>query len=121
MKKVNIYKIISVLAFAILLFILTLPQTFNVNRKQKTEECIKNMKDIYGAIENYMAEREEDFTGTTRDLLRMNYLKKTYECPENGVGDKYYMHGDFETGEIVVTCPNQEKFKDHILPESTKD
>lgn len=120
MKKINIYKIISLVAFVVLLFILILPQKFNVNKKQKAEQCIKNMKDIYGAIEQYMTEREEDFTGTTRDLLRMNYLKKTYECPEEAVGDKYFMSGDYDTGEIIVNCPNVEKYKDHILPESVK-
>ena len=118
MKKVNVYKIISVLAIAVLLFILILPQKYNVNKKQKADECIKNMNTIYKAIANYMAEREEDFTGTAQDLMRMNYLKKTFECPENGVGDKYFMEGYYETSEIIVTCPHVEKFPDHELPES---
>jgi len=118
MKKLNIYKIISFVALVVLFFILILPQTYNVNKKQKTEQCIKNMTVIHKAIQTYMLEREEDFDGTARDLMRMNYLKTTYECPENGVGDKYYMHGDYDTGEIVVTCPHVDKFKDHVLPES---
>lgn len=113
--KLNIYKMISLVALVVLFFILILPQTYNVNRKQKTEQCVKNMKDIYAGIEQYMQERDEDFNGTTKDLLRMNYLKKTYECPEKAVGDKYYMHGDFETGEITITCPNAKEFDDHIL------
>ena len=118
MKNVSIYKIISIIAFIILVFILVIPQKFNVNKKQKTEECIRNMKIIYDAIENYMLEHEEDFTGSTQDLVRTGYLKKSYECPENGVGDKYFMNGDFTTGEIIVLCPHEEKFKDHKLPES---
>ncbi len=118
MKKISVYKIISILAFVVLAFILILPQKFNVNRKQKTEECVRNMKTIYEAIEDYMQEREENFTGTAQDLMRMNYLKKTYECPENGVGDKYFMEGNFETGEIIVKCPHEVKFKDHVLPEN---
>ena len=118
MKKINIYKIISLVALVVLFFILILPQKFNVNRKQKTEQCIKNMSEIHNGIKQYMNEREEDFDGSTRDLLRMNYLKKTYECPEKAVGDKYYMHGDFETGEVTITCPNQAEFEDHVLPES---
>lgn len=121
MKKLNIYKIISLVALVVLFFILILPQTYNVNKKQKAELCIKNMDDIYKAIRSYMNEREEDFTGTARDLMRMNYLKRTYECPENGVGDKYYMHGDYETGEITVTCPNHDQFEGHVLPESSTD
>ncbi len=118
MKKLNIYKIISLVALLVLFFILILPQTYNVNKKQKTEQCIKNMTTIYKAIQSYMNEREENFEGTARDLMRMNYLKTTYECPEKGVGDKYFMRGDHETGEIIVTCPNQDKFTDHVLPES---
>lgn len=121
MKKFSVYKILSIVAFAVLLFILILPQTYNVNRKQKAEECVKNMSTIYKAIKNYMAEREEDFTGTAQDLMRMNYLKKTYECPENGVGDKYFMEGNYLTGEITVTCPHEAKYPDHVLPESILD
>jgi competence protein ComGC len=121
MKKINIYKIVSLVALIVLLFILILPQKYNVNKKQKAEECIKNMSTIYKAINAYMVEREENFIGTAQDLMRMNYLKKTFECPENGVGDKYFMEGDFETGEITVTCPHAEKFPDHVLPESILD
>ena len=121
MKKLNIYKIISLVALVILFFILILPQTYNVNRKQKTEQCIKNMTTIHKAIRAYMNEREENFEGTARDLMRTNYLKTTYECPESGVGDKYFMHGDYKTGEIIVTCQNQDKFVDHVLPESLID
>jgi competence protein ComGC len=121
MKNFNFYKILSLVALAVLLFILILPQTYNVNRKQKAEECIKNMSTIYKAIRNYMVEREENFVGTAQDLMRMGYLKKTYECPENGVGDKYFMEGIYATEEITVLCPHEAKYPDHILPESIKD
>ncbi len=121
MKSFNIYKLLSIVALALLLFILILPQTYNVNKKQKAEECIKNMSTIYKAIRAFMEEREEDFNGTAQDLMRMNYLKKTYECPENGVGDKYFMQGVYLTGEITVKCPHEEKYPDHILPESIID
>jgi len=83
-----------------------------------TEECIRNMKIIYIAIERYMDDKEINFEGTARDLMSAGYLKKTYECPVNGVGDKYYMSGNYETGEIIVKCPHEEKFPDHRLPES---
>ena len=118
MKKVSIYKIISIIAFLLLVFILILPQKFNINKKQKAEECIRNMKTIHDAIELFMQERQIDFNGTAQDLFRMGYLKKTFECPEKSVGDKYFMEADFETGEITVTCPNVDEFPDHKLPES---
>ena len=121
MKSFNIYKLISLIALAVLLFILIIPQKYNVNKKQKAEECIKNMNTIYKAIEVYMSEREENFTGTAQDLMRTGYLKKTFECPENGVGDKYFMEGIYATNKITVTCPHEAKFPDHKLPESILD
>ncbi len=116
MKKVSIYKIISVIAFVVLVFILVLPSKYNINKKQKTDDCIRYMKTINTAIESYMYERNEDFIGTAQDLKRTGYLKASYECPESGVGDKYIMSGNYETGEIIVKCANQEEFPDHVLP-----
>ncbi len=116
----SIYTVISIIAFAALIFILALPQFFNLNKREKTDECVKNMKIIYRAVENYMNERGESFTEDTQELIRTGYLKKTFECPENGAGDKYQISGNFETGEISVTCPHEDVFKDHKLPESFK-
>ena len=117
--KISIYKIISILAILILFFILILPTKYNVNKKQKTDECIRNMKTLYDAVELYLNDRQENFSGTAQDLYRMKYLKKAaFECPENGVGDKYFMEGNLETGEIKITCSHVDKFPDHVLPES---
>lgn len=121
MKNINIYKIISAIAFLVLVFILIIPQKYNVNRKQKAAECVRNMKTIYEAVQNYMSEREESFTGSTQDLVRTGYLKKSFECPENGVGDKYFIEGDFNTGTITVRCPHEAKFSDHKLPDSYRE
>ena len=118
MKGINIYKIITVVAFLILIFILALPQFFNIDRKKNTDDCIKNMKTIYKAIELYMNERSEDFTGSQQDLMRTGYLKKTYICKEGKPDDKYLIEGDYETGKITVICPHEEDFPDHKLPES---
>ena len=119
--KISIYKIISIIAIIILFFILILPTKYNVNKKQKTDECIRNMKTVYEAIEMYMSERGGNFIGTAQDLHRMGYLKRSaFECPEKSVGDKYFMEGNYETGEISVICPHaaKDEFKDHVLPES---
>jgi len=121
MKKISIYKIISVVAFILLVVILVLPTKFNVNKKQKTDDCIRYMKIIYAGIDDYMHERQENFTGTAQDLKRTGYLKASYECPETGVGDKYVMSGNFETGEIIVTCANVLEFPDHVLPASVTE
>ncbi|MDN5353341.1 MAG: hypothetical protein PWQ09_97 [Candidatus Cloacimonadota bacterium] len=118
MKNFNIYKLISIVAFLVLIFILALPSFFNINEKKNTEECIKNMKIIYKAVERYMEERNLDFNGTQRDLRRTGYLKKTYVCPSGRPDDKYYIEGNHETSEIIVRCPLEEELPDHKLPES---
>lgn len=116
----GVYKIISIIAFIVLATILLLPQFFNLDKKQKTEQCIKNMKRIEAAVEQYLYERQEDFKGDASDLVRFGYLKKSSECPEGGPGDKYFITGKFETNEIIVQCPNAVKstpllFRDEIL------
>ncbi|MDY6914749.1 MAG: hypothetical protein SVM86_00320 [Candidatus Cloacimonadota bacterium] len=118
MKKFNIYKLISIISFLVLIFILALPQFYNIDKKKNTEQCIKNMKILYKAIENYMEERQTDFNGTQRDLRRTGYLKKTYVCPSARPDDKYFLKGVHETGEIIVKCPLEEELPDHKLPES---
>jgi len=111
-----------IIPFTIIIILATgfiaIPSQYNVYKKQKSEQCVKNMTTIYIAIQSYMNEREENFEGTARDLMRMNYLKTTYECPEHGVGDKYFMNGNFETGEITVRCPNEMKYPKHKLSKS---
>lgn len=114
----SIYYVISILALLVLAAILILPQKFNINRKENTEMCLKNMKTIYKAVEQYMADRKTDFTGDISDLQRFGYLKKTFECPEKGAGDKYYVKGVFASGEITVVCPNVKEFPDHVLPDN---
>lgn len=120
MKSNIIYKIISVVAFLVLIFILALPKFYNVNKKKNTEVCIRNMKIIYTAIKGYMSERGESFNGDQDDLVRSGYLKHTYSCPEAKPGDKYIISGDKTTGEITVICPKVKEFPNHKLPESLK-
>lgn len=122
MKNISVYKIISVLAALTLAFILILGQRFSNDPKQETKECLRNMNEIYSAVELYMTERGESFTGDVSDLYRTGYLKKsTYICPSGKPDDKYFIKGDIETGEIQVICPHEDELPDHILPESMKN
>jgi competence protein ComGC/uncharacterized protein YutE (UPF0331/DUF86 family) len=107
MKNFSIYKVISVLAFIALIFILALPNFFNINQKQETEQCIKNMKAVYSGAEEFLRTENKDFHGTTSDLERMGYLNKAYECPAEAPGDKYQIRIKAETGEISVRCINE--------------
>jgi len=119
-KGFSVYRIISVVAFALLVMILSLPKFYNLDKKQKTEQCIKNMKRITSAVDQYLYDRQEDFRGDASDLVRYGYLKKSNECPEGGPGDKYIISGVYNTHEISVKCPNAVKstpliFDDEIL------
>ncbi len=116
----SVYTVISILAFLLLVFVLTLPQFFNLDKKEKADECVHNMKIIYRAVANYMKDRKEDFKGDTVDLIRTGYMKKTYECPEDGPGDKYIIEGHYDTGVIIVKCPHEEEFPSHKLPPNFK-
>ena len=119
--KISIYKVITVIGFLILIFVLSLPQFFNLNKKQNANECVKNMKTIYKAIDQYMQERNEDFIGSQQDLIRTGYLKKSYICKEGRPDDKYLIEGDYETGKITVRCPHEKEFPAHKLPDDMRE
>ncbi len=121
-KGISVYVIITILAALILAFILILPQVLDIQRRENTEECLKNMREIETAISRYMAERGESFYGDTTDLNRTGYLRRpVYVCPEGTPESRYYLEGDYETGEIHVTCPLEDEFPDHVLPEAMTD
>ncbi|HNX00164.1 MAG TPA: hypothetical protein PLE74_11700 [Candidatus Cloacimonadota bacterium] len=122
-KGFSIYSIISIIAALTLIFVLALPSFFNVNKKQKQTECIKNMEEIYRAINQYMNDKKADFKGDAMDLKTAAYLKTVYECPEDGMGDKYQMSGKYNPAgnEITVTCPNAKDFPSHVIPQSFLD
>jgi competence protein ComGC len=117
MKHFNLYKVISIIAFLILIYILALPQFFNINRKQNADECVKNMRILHIAIKQYMMERNEDFYGSQQDLRRTGYLKTSYVCKEGKPDDKYLILGEYKTGKVTIRCPHEEKFSNHRLPE----
>jgi competence protein ComGC len=120
----SVYTIISIVGALALIFVLSLPSFFNVNRKQKEQDCIRNMQEIYRAINQYQIDKRAPFKGDVMDLKNMGYLKAAYECPEKGPGDKYLMSGSFgpdSTQQISVTCPNVKEFPRHKLPQSFLD
>ena len=80
----------------------------------------KNIKMITDSVREYMDTRQESFVGDIDELDRTVGVKVSLECPSNGVGDKYFVEGDYATGKVTVTCPHhaEESFKDHVLPES---
>jgi hypothetical protein len=120
-KGFSIYSIISIIAALALIFVLALPSFFNVNRKQKQDDCIKNMEETYRAINQYMLDKKVNFKGDAMDLKTTGYLKSIFECPEDGIGDKYFMSGTYNpdgNNKITVTCPNAKEFPKHVIPQS---
>ncbi len=115
-RGISIFLIISVLGLIALAFILILPQVMNIQSKENTEQCLKNMREIENAINRFMNDRQESFIGDAADLHRTGYLKRAvYVCPEGTPESRYYMEGDFNTGKITITCPHVDEYPDHIL------
>jgi len=121
MKKISIYRIISILAFIALVFILALPNFFDINKKQETEQCIKNMRVVYGAAEEFLNIEHKDFSGTSSDLERMGYLTKSYECPSEAPGDKYQVKVIADSNMIIVRCINEMNSSPDLSANSFED
>ncbi|MBW6516697.1 MAG: hypothetical protein K0B81_08825 [Candidatus Cloacimonetes bacterium] len=115
-KGISVYMIISIVGLLILAFILILPQVLDIQSKEQTEECLKNMREIENAVLRYMNERHENFIGDTTDLHRMGYVRRpVYVCPSGTPESRYYTEGKYETGEVIVTCPLVDEYPDHVL------
>lgn len=121
-KGIGVYKIISIVGLLILAFILILPQAMDIQRRENAEQCVSNMREIYDAVNRYMSERNEHFSGDTQDLNRTGYLRRAiYVCPSGTPESHYYIEGDKDTGEVIVRCPlhieDPEEYSGHVLPE----
>lgn len=103
----SLYTVISIIAFLALIFILVLPQIFDVKKEEKLKLRYEQMTKIKNAVIQYMTDREEPFTGDLFELVRTNYLNHAYESPFNGNGDKYIVEGDFENMKVIVSDPNE--------------
>jgi len=122
-KGVSVYTIISIVGLLAIVFILLLPQVMDIQRKENTEKCIKNMREIENAVRRYMNERRENFSGDASYLNRTGYLRRAiYVCPSGTPESHYDIQGVFETGEIIIRCPmymeDPDHYFDHVLPSS---
>ena len=112
----GIYKIIAIVFFIGLCFILALPMFFNLDEREKTEACLNNMKEVRSAVQQYMDQRNEAFTGNTDDLVRTGFLRTAFTaCPSGNAGDKYEIIVDPATRAITIRCLNVRKFPSHVL------
>ncbi|MCL2064534.1 MAG: hypothetical protein FWG98_09205 [Candidatus Cloacimonetes bacterium] len=109
----SVYKVLALIFFLGLVFVLALPQFFDLQSREKTEECINNMQEVRAAAEQYMRDREQLFVGTVDDLTRTRYLRTAHIiCPYQG---KYSVSVDPETSHVSVECFNVADYPDHVL------
>ena len=112
-KGISVYKILAVIFFLGLIFVLALPQFFDLRTREKTEECINNMKEVRAAAEQYMRDRDMLFVGTVDDLTRTRYLRTSHiQCPDQG---RYTVIVDPEDAKVTVICNNVDRLTDHVL------
>ncbi len=115
-KGISIYKILSIIFALVFIFILALPNMFDLNKGKKTEDCIKNMKKITEAVQSYVNDRGPVTKITVNDLVNGKYLDNSPECPEENIGDKYNVIIDPVNNTVEVRCANEAKHPNHKLP-----
>ncbi len=118
-----------------LVFVLALPNFFNLDKEKNIEDCINNMKTIWVASTDYVRDTKADFEGDLQLLTKTrklqdnkNYYMETVPiCPETrGQKDNYIVFGKYIADKIgdeikhnygvIVVCPNLEKYPKHFLP-----
>lgn len=145
-KGFSFYTVLSVVLLLALVFILALPNFFNLDKKQNEEDCINNMKLIWVAATDYMKDNMTSFNGDLnllktsykksnsakdkgQQVSKNHYLEKILECPENrGSKEQYVVFSKFLVEDIqgtqklnygtIVICPNLARKPKHFLPKS---
>lgn len=137
-KGISVYWILSAILFIGLIFILALPNFYNLDTEKNIDTCTTNMKSIWVAATDYVRDFSTDFGGDL-DVLRNtrkkqdpknSYLATITYCPEIQRDKKnYIVYGKYveerlESGElkqntgVIVICPDLEKHPKHFLPKT---
>jgi len=142
----SVYTIISVILFLALVFILALPNFFNLDKTKNEEDCINNMKLVWVAATDYMKDNLTAFDGNMETLRttykktdaniegktqskRNHYLEKKFTCPENrGTKSEYIVFSKLVIEDVqgtrklnygtIVVCPNLARYSKHLIPKS---
>lgn len=72
-KGISVYWILSAILFVGLIFILALPHFFNLDTEKNIDDCTNNMKVIWVATSDYLADFETDFGGDL-NLLTLSLI-----------------------------------------------
>jgi hypothetical protein len=145
-KGFSAYTVISIILFLALVFVLALPNFFNLDKTKNEEDCINNMKLIWVASTDYMRDNLTEFNGDLNILLNQykksglnvdggqkksssHYLEKLYICPEDdGTKQNYTVFSKFMMEEVsgtrklncgsIIVCPNLAKYPKHFIQKS---
>lgn len=131
---ISVYTVLSIILFIALVFILAVPNFFNLDKEKNLEDCINNMKQIWVATTDYMHDTNADFNGDLSILIKtrkktdpkVTYLSSSLYCPETSRQKKEYLvYGKYVAEQIgteikhnygvIVICPNLAQFPKHII------
>ncbi len=131
---ISVYTVLSIILFIALVFILAVPNFFNLDKEKNLEDCINNMKQIWVATTDYMHDTNADFNGDLSILVKTRkktdpkdtYLASSLYCPETSRQKKEYLvYGKYIAEQIgteikhnygvIVICPNLAQFPKHII------
>ena len=131
---ISVYTVLSIILFIALVFILAVPNFFNLDKEKNLEDCINNMKQIWVATTDYMRDTNADFNGDLSLLIKTpkkddpknTYLSSNLYCPETSHQKKeYIVYGKYIAEQIgteikhnygiIILCPNLAQYPKHII------
>ncbi|HPV00371.1 MAG TPA: hypothetical protein PLR23_05305 [Candidatus Cloacimonas acidaminovorans] len=131
---ISVYTVLSIILFIALVFILAVPNFFNLDKEKNLEDCINNMKQIWVATTDYMRDTNADFNGDLSLLIKTpkkddpknTYLSSNLYCPETSHQKKEYLvYGKYVAEQIgteikhnygiIILCPNLAQYPKHII------
>ena len=131
---ISVYTVLSIILFIVLVFILAVPNFFNLDKEKNLEDCINNMKQIWVATTDYMRDTNADFNGDLSLLIKTpkkddpknTYLSSNLYCPETSHQKKEYLvYGKYVAEQIgteikhnygiIILCPNLAQYPKHII------
>ncbi len=132
---ISVYTVLSIILFIALIFVLAIPNFFNLDKEQNVEDCINNMKEIWVAGTDYLRDTNQDFVGSPEFLRNTRrtdgsgdyYMSSASYCPETSRQKTEYMvYGKYIADHIgdeikhnygvIVYCPNLEQYHGHFIP-----
>ncbi len=134
---ISVYTVLSIILFVALVFILAVPNFYNLDKEKNVDDCINNMKQIWVATTDYMRDTNQDFSGDLSLLTKTakkndpksKYLPSLRYCPETSrQKNEYLVYGKYVAEQVgtevkhnygvIVLCPNLSGYHKHFLPKA---